>query len=468
MKFWRYFLTVILFLSVSKSVLAQDIIQLEIVKPANKNRLIEAKIKNLSDRARDLGFEEVLVYGKKQSVKNSKIIEVSWYKIGFKNKIRNLRKPLQSRFNAGEKLVAHDIFKARGDRKFLAKEIESLFNKENPELKILAKEVGKRPANDDDQLDDNQDSTQNLSKLNKQLSSNDKEDKSSDTLAIPANAKLKSENCLDNEFTHDFAAGKSYRNKTVYYIDESNQRIDVAICKKSNEAFIHRQDSGGNCSIINDSINNQVIVQSKKYITVEGKKRYIGSCNPSPYKEIGFKWKGDFYDPAATIITEGVKDDIYLGSNQGEELDDNSYDGATYLSKPYDIEAYNKAGKCSGWGSITYNGQEIDLARSNKASIKFDNYIDYRQELPRSAKKCILAAPDKSCIKWRAAGFSQNSISYYQRCLNYRCPLSRIAKTPIYQRPDGTKFYDEEQKRESKYVCGNNMDGVEYYYNQVE
>ncbi len=50
-------------------------------------------------------------------------------------------------------------------------------------------------------------------------------------------------------------------------------------------------------------------------------------------------------------------------------------------------------------------------------------------------------------------------------CWNSTGPLSKVIKTPIYQRTDGTKFYDEEQKRESKYTCGTNLDGVEYYYN---
>ncbi len=198
---------------------------------------------------------------------------------------------------------------------------------------------------------------------------------------------------------------------------------------------------------------------------VDGAKQYIGNCNPSPYKEIGYKWRREFYDPSAPILTDNVKDNIYIGSNQGEELEDSQYEGATYLSKPYDIENYNKSDKCNDWSSLSYGGQEIDLSKSDKASIKFDNYVDYRQELPRSGKRCIMIAFDNSCNKWKNIGFSQNNISYYQRCLNYRCPLSKVIKIPIYQRTDGTKFYDEEQKRESKYTCGTNLDGVEYYYN---
>jgi hypothetical protein len=107
---------------------------------------------------------------------------------------------------------------------------------------------------------------------------------------------------------------------------------------------------------------------------------------------------------------------------------------------------------------------EIDLSKSDKASIKLDNYVDYRQELPRAAKRCVIIASDNSCNKWKNIGFTQNSISYYQRCINYRCPLSKVSKTPIYQRIDGTKFYDEEQKREPKYTCGTNLDGLEIYY----
>ena len=85
----------------------------------------------------------------------------------------------------------------------------------------------------------------------------------------------------------------------------------MAICKKSEEVFIHRQDSGGSCPIINDVAANQIIAQSRKYIMVDGIKIYIGPCNPSPYKEIGYKWKQEFYDPSASILANNAKDNIY-------------------------------------------------------------------------------------------------------------------------------------------------------------
>jgi hypothetical protein len=459
MKYGRYYLTIIFLLGFSRLAFGEDVIQLEIVNPSVKGQLIEAKIKNLSDKAKDLGFSEVLVYGKKKPIKNSKMVEVSWYKISLKNKNYNLKKPLKSRFNATDKFVEKDVFKARGDRKFLAKEIEDLFNSQNPDLKVLAKEAGKHKLANANQEQDSP------SQVEDNVKSDNKPPQDNHDIAVPANADLKSEICVGNdEFSHDFAAGKSYRNKTIYYFDVENKRIDVSVCKKSEEVFIHRQDSGS-CPIINDVDANQVIAQSRKYIMVDGIKIYIGNCNPSPYKEIGYKWRGEFYDPSASILADGARDDIYIGSNQGEEIEDGEFEGSTRLSEPYHIENYNKSDKCNDWSSISYNGMDVDLSASNKASIKVDNYVDYRQELPRTTRRCLVTFLDGSCAKWRNLGPSQNSISYYQRCLNYRCPINKASKTPIYQRIDGTKFYDEEQRRESKYTCGTNLDGVEHYYN---
>jgi hypothetical protein len=467
MRFRLYCLLIIFLLGCSKLAFGEDVIQLEIVRPSIKGQLIEAKIQNLSDKAKDLGFGEVLVYGKRKPIKHSKMVEVSWYKISLKNKNYNLKKPLKSRFNSTDKFVQKDVFKARGNRKFLAKEIEDLFNSQNPDLRVLVKESSKdsSPINSN-QAENNQVQAEDATKPDDKSSQNNQETKSPSEIAtIPTDVELKSENCKDNEFTHDFATGKSYRNKTIYYLDANKEKVDVAICKKSEEVFIHRQDSGGSCPIINDVAANQIIAQSRKYIMVDGAKKYIGPCNSSPYKEIGYKWKQEFYDPSASILADDAKDNIYIGSNQGEELEDSKYEGATYLSRPYNIESYNKSDKCNDWNSISYNNIEIDLSKSDKASIKLDNYLDYRQELPKTAKRCVIIAADNSCNKWKNIGFTQNSISYYQRCINHRCPLSKVSKTPIYQRIDGTKFYDEEQKRESKYTCGTNLDGSEYYYN---
>jgi hypothetical protein len=467
MRFKLYCLILIFLLGFSKLSFGEDVIQLEIVRPSIKGHLIEAKIQNLSDKAKDLGFGEVLVYGKRKPIKNSKMVEVSWYKISLKNKNYNLKKPLKSRFNDTDKFVEKDVFKARGDRKFLAKEIEDLFNSQNPDLKVVTKESLQNSSSDDsNQVENNQNQAEDTAKSDDKSSQTNQEIKSlSEIVTAPTDAELKSENCKENEFTHDFAAGKSYRNKTIYYLDSNKIRVDVAICKKSEEVFVHRQDSGGSCSIINDVSANQIIAQSRRYIMVDGAKKYIGPCNPSPYKEIGYKWKQDFYDPSASILVDDARDNVYIGSNQGEELEDSKYEGSTYLSKPYNIENYNKSDKCNDWSSASYNNIEIDLSKSDKSTIKLDNYVDYRQELPKTSKRCVIIAPDNSCTKWRSIGYPQNSISYYQRCINHRCPLSRSSKTPIYQRIDSTKFYDEEQKRESKYTCGTNLDGMEYYYN---
>jgi hypothetical protein len=278
------------------------------------------------------------------------------------------------------------------------------------------------------------------------------------------NSDIYSENCLNPEFTHDFTANQSFRNKTTYYLDNNRQRVEISNCVKSEEFFNHQQDSEV-CSPINDDINHQTIIRAKKYITVNGIKQYITDCEslptPIPYREIGYKWKQDLYNPSSAITVANSGDNVYLGSKNGRE------DHNTIVDR-YDISKYSTTGKCNSWSSPAFNSQAIDLISSNRDSIMIDNYVENRDapSVCYTESTCIrsIGYVNPICAEYSNRRIcSDGNLKYYQRCTNHRCPLYKVVKVPIYQRNDSSKFYDEQQTKEPKYLCGVNFDGHEVY-----
>ncbi len=282
---------------------------------------------------------------------------------------------------------------------------------------------------------------------------------------LSSNSDIYSENCPNPEFTHDFTANQSFRNKTTYYLDNNRQRVEISNCVKSEEAFDHQQDSDA-CSAINDDINHQTIIQAKRYIIVNGIRQYISDCeslpNPIPYRNIGYKWKRDSYNPAATITVANSGDNVYIGSREGR-VNDN------IIVDRYDITKYSTIGKCNLWSSPSFNGESIDISSTNRDSIIMDNYVENR-DAPSVCYTRTVCVSESSGYGWHRCDISKTdnicssgNVKYYQRCTNYRCPLYKVVKIPIYQRNDSSKFYDEQQKNDPKSLCGVDLDGQEVY-----
>lgn len=301
---------------------------------------------------------------------------------------------------------------------------------------------------------------------------------------LSSNVTIKSENCTTTPFTHDFVTGQSFQNKNYFYLDGSNNRVEVSTCIKSEVAFIQQEDTSV-CSEENDDVNLQTFLYAKKYITVDGTKKYITDCNKVttaiPYTEIGYKWSQEFSSASSPLTASGSGDNVYLGSRHGEEITPGTYDDGytkytTQVQNFFNILNYSTTGKCSGYSGLSYNGTAVDVASSNMSSVVADNTVDARTAttpcynyianysspgaIVRRMCSWILTSTAPTFIR----GETQN-YTYYQRCQNYRCPIYKLVKKPVLQRRDGTKLTNDSRLLETKYTCGNNsLNGVEVTY----
>ena len=290
----------------------------------------------------------------------------------------------------------------------------------------------------------------------------------SECTPLNSNVSIKSENCTSTPFTHDFITGQSFQNKNYYYLDLDNNRVEVSSCIKSETAYVQTDDTSV-CSEENDDVNSQTYLYSKKYITVDGIKKYITDCNkvttPIPYKEIGYKWNQEYNVASASISVANSGDNTYLGSAQGEVVWHQENCASEFENK-FIIGNYSTANKCQGFTSPSYNGSAIDMSYSNSSTITYDKYVENKTSAPlckiRHAYSTnggkICSSPSTIC------NVTSNTL-YYQRCNNYKCPIYKFVKKPILQRRDGTKITNETKALDSKYTCGNNsLNGLEVLY----
>lgn len=288
-----------------------------------------------------------------------------------------------------------------------------------------------------------------------------------DCTPLSSNVTIKEEICTSNQFTHDFTAGQSFYNKTYYYIDGNNQKVNVSTCVKSDEAFPHLQDSSI-CVAQNDDPNLKTNLFAKKYILVNSVKQYITDCqqiSPAvPYLEIGYQWKQEYYLPSTPISVANSGDNVYIGSAQGEA----SYTVSCMQTaiNIYNISNYSTSGKCNSWSSPSYSGNAIDLSYSNLGSVTISNFVENRSTSPLCFTRHYNTAADgKTCLNPYQVCNSGNNTLYYQRCNSHACPLYKLNKVPVYKRSDTTKYVNDTKILGSKYTCGNNsLSGVEVLY----
>jgi hypothetical protein len=304
----------------------------------------------------------------------------------------------------------------------------------------------------------------------------------SDCTPLNSNVTIKSENCTTTPYTHDFVVGQSFQNKNYYYMDGST-RVNVSSCVKSEEMFVHTQDSSV-CNEQNDDVNFQTTIFSKKLITVNGNKVYISECaatgNPVPYKEIGYKWSQEFSSPAASLSAGGISDNLYLGSRHGEETTSGRIEVnikyITEVLKFFDISKYSSTGKCDNFSSLSYNGNNVDLAYSDRASVVVSNTVDTKLSTTPCYNYIVnFSSPSSTIqrhctwIKYPAAPAfirdeTQNYL-YYQRCQNYRCTIYKFVKKPILQRKNGSEIVNSTKILDSKYTCGGTaLNNTTVYY----
>lgn len=283
---------------------------------------------------------------------------------------------------------------------------------------------------------------------------------------LSSSVTILEEVCSSNKFTHNFTAGQSFYNKTYYYTNTSNQRVDVSTCIKSQESFTHQEDSSV-CVSENDDVNLQTNLFSKTYIVVNAIKQYISDCHkiatPVPYQEIGYQWKQEYYLPSGSISVSNSKDNVYIGSLQGELYQVNSCQQD--IKNPFNISSYSTSGKCNGWSSPSFGGVAIDATYSNLASITVNSYVEQRSTGPLCRLRHSHYAANGACLYPYQQCEASNNILYYQRCTSHACPLYKLNKVPVYKRSNATKYVSDTKVLGSKYICGNNsLSGVEVLY----
>ena len=285
---------------------------------------------------------------------------------------------------------------------------------------------------------------------------------------VSSNVTIKSENCITAPFTHDFTTGQSFQNKNYYYLDLDNNRVEVSTCIKSEISFVQQDDSSV-CSEENDDVNFRTYLYSKKYITVDGLKKYITDCakvtTPISYKEIGYKWNQEYNVASASISVANSGDNTYLGSAQGEVVWHQENCASEFENK-FIIGSYSTTNKCKSYTSPSYNGSAIDMAYSTSSTITYDNYVENKS----SAALCRIRYAYQNnnthtCSSPATICATSPNTLYYQHCNNYKCPIYKFVKKPVLQRRDGTKIINETKVLSSKYTCGNNsLNGLEVLY----
>lgn len=290
-----------------------------------------------------------------------------------------------------------------------------------------------------------------------------------DCSPLSSSVTIQSENCTATPYTHDFTAGQSFLNKNYFYRDLSNNRVDVSTCVKSEVSYVHQEDTSV-CTAENDDTNLKTWLYSKKYILVDGIKKYISDCTkvatPITYREVGYKWSQEYNVSNASISVANSGDGQYLGSAQGEVVWYQSNCNSEYENK-FLISSYSTTNKCKSFSSPSYNGNAIDSSMSNLSSITFDNYVENRSSAPLcKTRYAYMNVNTQTCLGSPATScYSSNNTLYYQRCTNYKCSVYKFVKYPILQRNDGSKYTNQTRIIDTKYTCGNgSLNGVEVYY----
>jgi len=290
----------------------------------------------------------------------------------------------------------------------------------------------------------------------------------SDCEPSASNVSIREENCSSTPFTHDFTAGQSYRNKNYYYLDDSSNRVEVSSCVKSDEVFTHSQDTSV-CSATYDDIGLKTTLSARIYITVDNSKTFISDCasvTPTvPYTQIGYKWVNEYNLSGTSLAWTGGSNNTYIGSKQGVEANDfKYYDNATStwkystkITNIYDIATYSTSNKCSTPSSFSYSSNAIDLTYSNITSIQYDNYVATNSSSSVCYSTCTSTtqSPEATiCRSWSRTCSSGSNSLYYQMCNNYRCPVYKYNKKPIYRRNNNTEYVNNSETLETKYTCG--------------
>jgi len=287
---------------------------------------------------------------------------------------------------------------------------------------------------------------------------------------LEGNAAIEEENCTTEEFTHDLTSNQSFRNKNYFYLDGSD-KIYILECVQSDETFPHLEDTSV-CFYEDDDVLKQTVLSAKTYIVVDGYNEYITDCNqvepPIAYTQIGDEWQTESVT-TTSITVSNSGDDIYLGSEQGEEVRNDSY-GKTSgywsdLINKFDIEDYSTDRQCDSWSSPSYNGSAIDMLYSDPNDVTLNNYVEERSGESQCRDYCGLFYSSSCHSFQRVCNTSLNTL-YYQRCTSHTCPIAKINKKPIYRRHDQSQYTDITTTLEVKYVCNDNdsLDGVQTYY----
>jgi hypothetical protein len=250
-------------------------------------------------------------------------------------------------------------------------------------------------------------------------------------------AEVVKESCASPAYTHDFDSGQSYRNVNYFYLDNS-KAVVVKSCVASEETFTHYTDTGV-CEDQNDDSQKHSKIYGKTFITASNsvsapasERIYISSCKqigtPVAYTKTGNKWK------IASSVVE------YLQVADGD------------------------AGKCSFdvWASVS--GKEISKSNSDQNpefpitgySYKYLCYADRTAHAYHSCSNCNIVDGQPCTAPYGRVGNIQDTVQIGgPACSTPSCSVTTLNSHPVYQRPDGSDYYDTSTVINQTQVCGN-------------
>ena len=288
---------------------------------------------------------------------------------------------------------------------------------------------------------------------------------------------IQEEGCTSPEFTDDFIAGQSARNKNYYYMDGVS-RVNVSNCVQSTEVYTHKQDTSV-CTAANDDVNKETTVMGKTYIEypTSSDKTYVStgcqSISPKiPYAILGGQWRSSS-QLSNQDMSQGADSSVYYGSMTGRPACNAGYgagvtDGwwAGFEDPWSTLGNYGK--RCTGIEmcfaeGLAYDGTHwcFKATTSGANAYATGKNVCVTKTQPATwvttggvtlDKTNSDASPTLSLISRSVSMSGFLPIVYV--CTNRCSTVTNLEKNPVYLRADGSQWVDTSTITGTKAVCG--------------
>jgi hypothetical protein len=245
-----------------------------------------------------------------------------------------------------------------------------------------------------------------------------------------------SEACNSPAYTHDFDSGQSYRNVNYYYMDGSTP-VMIKSCVASEDTYTH-YDATDVCENQNDDTQRHTKVFGKTFISesnspvVSASNRiYISSCkqigSTVEYTKTGNKWK----------VNSSVVE--YLKTENNAHCPSNSL--------------------ATDW--VTTSNNTINKQNSDETPswTHLSTQISWRCNPGLGSpinQSCLDCDPQTMCNSaFPTRNPAVDRISYSYNCSTPSCSVTTLNSHPVYQRPDGSEYYETSTVVSQALVCGN-------------